>query len=229
VIGGDENEGQDQAKEGQPDPAQLIELLARWWEANPLRSDLTREEHLDYITALNKRAEEATPAIHTDEERQDLEAEAERRSKANPPRKLTAEELAADIEARDKWRHDRRVDNARGFEQQLRDAARGVMAERGVSQAALARELGVSQSSVSHAFTDRQHGLTVTEVFWIETLAEVRPGTVYERAGYAKWPDVAEVIYNSGISRQTAAALVAAINAAREHALREHGPREDRA
>ena len=81
------------------------------------------------------------------------------------------------------------VDAAR-FEEELRATARGLMAVRRVSQAQLAEALGVSQSSVHHMLTGRQHGLTLTEVFWIEELCEVRKGTIYEQASYIQHPSI---------------------------------------
>jgi hypothetical protein len=104
----------------------------------------------------------------------------------------------------------------------VRNVARGILAEAHVSQATLASYLQVSQSSVSHMLKDRSYGLTGSEVFLIEKACAVRPGTIWRRVGFTDDPTAEQLVREvPGITDQTAEAIVAAIQAARAHAIRE--------
>jgi hypothetical protein len=97
------------------------------------------------------------------------------------------------------------------------------MAQSGLSQAALARTMEISQSSVSHMLTDRSYGLTCSEVSFIEAICQVPGGTLYSQVGLIdnKPLDVERLVYDiPGINHQGAAAIVAAIQAVRADILR---------
>jgi predicted transcriptional regulator len=95
------------------------------------------------------------------------------------------------------------------------------MAEAGLSQAALARTMEVSQSSVSHMLTDRSYGLTCSEVSFIEAICRVPGGTLYRNLGILEQEPLEKQVYDiEGINHQAAEAIVAAIQAVRADVLR---------
>ena len=107
-------------------------------------------------------------------------------------------------------------------EDDLRAIARGLLAQANVSQRRLAEFMGVSQSSVSHMLTDRSYGLTTTEVYFIELLAQVAAGTIYRQLGFVQVATLEQQIYEiPGINEQAAEAIVAAIQAVKANALRQ--------
>jgi predicted XRE-type DNA-binding protein len=109
-------------------------------------------------------------------------------------------------------------------ETKLRNSARGLLAEHGVSQAVLAVALEISQSSVSHMLTDRTYGLTTTELRMIEALCKVEFGTLYRLVGLIEAPSVERQVYDiPGITAQSAEAIVAAIQAVKANTLRQAG------
>ena len=106
-------------------------------------------------------------------------------------------------------------------EARIRGGAKGLLAEAGISQTALAQEMEGSQSTVSHMLTDRSYGLTTTEVCFIEALCQVPSGTLYRYAGLIAHESLEKQVYDiPGITQQAAEALVAAIQAVRANALR---------
>ncbi len=105
---------------------------------------------------------------------------------------------------------------------QLRAAARGLMTEKGVSQAALADAMGISQSSVSHMLSDRSYGLTAAEVSFIELKCHTEDGTLYRSIGLVYERSLEQQIYEiPGITNQAAEVIVAAIQAVRADVLRQ--------
>jgi hypothetical protein len=110
------------------------------------------------------------------------------------------------------------------LESRLRAAARGLMAEAGLSQTVLARTMEISQSSVSHMLTDRSYGLTASEVSLIEMICRVPVGTLYRHVGLIEYEPLEKQIYDiPGITNQAAEAIVAAIQAVKANALRQEG------
>lgn len=114
------------------------------------------------------------------------------------------------------------------FEEKLRAQVRAELAGAGVSQRQLADALGTSQSAVSHMLSDRATGLTVVEVFNIETACDLRPGTISRRAGLALEPTIEQLVYElPGVDAQAAEVILGGVSAARASALRKgHMPNE---
>jgi hypothetical protein len=116
------------------------------------------------------------------------------------------------------------ADTMKDIENKVRFAARGVLAQGGVSQVVLAKAMEVSQSTVSHMLTNRGYGLTTSEISFIEALSRVPQGTIYRSLGFVDMPSLEAQIYDiPGITHQTAEALVAAIHAAKASGLRQSG------
>ena len=114
------------------------------------------------------------------------------------------------------------LSKAEDFERAIRTAAKALLAVSLVPQTKLADVLGVSQSSVSHALSDRKYGLTLTEVWVIEALAGVRRGKVYELASYLVPETVEEFVSRQpGMTPEAAAGMVAMF-----HALEDPGSGE---
>jgi hypothetical protein len=108
------------------------------------------------------------------------------------------------------------------LEARLRGAARGLLAEAGVSQLTLARTMEVSQSTVSHMLTDRSYGLTASEVSLIEMVCQVPVGTLYRHVGLIEYEPLEKQIYDiPGITHQAAEAVVSAIQAIKADVLRQ--------
>jgi hypothetical protein len=106
-------------------------------------------------------------------------------------------------------------------ENQLREAARGLMAQARLSQKVLAQNMEISQSSVSHMLSDRSYGLTSTEVSMIEATCQVPQGTLYRAVGFVEELSLERQVYDiPGITHQAAEAIVGAIQAVRADVLR---------
>ena len=114
------------------------------------------------------------------------------------------------------------LSEAEGFESAIRTAAKFLLASSRVPQARVAELLGVSQSSISHALSDRSYGLTTTEVWAIEALTEARRGMVYELARYVVPRSVEESLADvPGMTPEAFEPIVAAIHAVESRASRE--------
>jgi hypothetical protein len=107
------------------------------------------------------------------------------------------------------------------LEVRLRGAARGLLAEAGVSQQTLARTMEVSQSTVSHMLTDRSYGLTASEVSLIEMICSVPVGTLYRHVGLIENESLEKQVYDiPGITHMAAEAIVGSIQAVKADILR---------